>query len=80
MKTLTLNIPDQVDLNEREAKMILASRLFEQGKFSLGQAAELAGLSKRAFMELLGDYGVSVFNYPATDLEKDVKNAEDYHI
>lgn len=80
MKTLTLTIPDQVDLEEREAKMILASQLYEQGKFSLGQAAELAGLSKRAFMELLGSYGVSVFNYPASDLEKDVRNAENYHL
>ncbi len=80
MRTLTIHIPDQVDLEEREAKMILASRLYEQGKFSLGQAAELAGLSKRAFMELLGDYGVSVFNYTASDLEQDVKNAENYHL
>ena len=80
MKTLILNIPHQIDLEEREAKMILASRLYEQGKFSLGQAADLADLSKRAFMELLGDYGVSVFNYPASDLEKDVKNAENYNL
>ncbi|MCW3109029.1 MAG: hypothetical protein JWQ09_3535 [Segetibacter sp.] len=80
MKTLTLHIPDQVNLEEREAKMIVASRLYEKGTFSLGQAAELAGLSKRAFMELLGDYGVSIFNYPASDLEKDVKNAENYHL
>jgi len=75
-----LNIPDRVELKESEAKMILASQLYEQGKLSLGQAAELAGLSKRSFMELLGDYGVSVFNYPASDLEKDVKNAENYHL
>lgn len=80
MKTLTLHIPDLVDLEEREAKMILASRLYEQGKLSSGQAAELAGLSKRAFIELLGNYGVSIFNYPPSDLEKDVKNAENYHL
>ncbi len=79
MKIVTLTIPDQVELNEREAKMIVASRLYEQGRLSLGQAAELTGLSKRTFMELLGDYGVSVFNYPASDLERDVKNAENYH-
>ena len=80
MKTLTLHIPDQIDLDESEAKMIVASKLYEKGKFSLGQAAELAGLPKRAFMELLGDYGVSIFNYPPGDLEKDVKNAESYHL
>ncbi|MGN6617892.1 MAG: UPF0175 family protein [Ilyomonas sp.] len=80
MRTLAINIPDQLNINEQEAKMILASRLYEKGELSLGQAAELAGLTKRNFMEALGDYGVSVFNYPATDLEKDVKNAKNYHL
>ena len=65
MTTLTLNLPKTVKFEERELVMILATKLYEQGKLSLGQAAELAGLSKRAFMEVLGDYGVSVFNYPA---------------
>ncbi|MBN1925254.1 MAG: UPF0175 family protein [Prolixibacteraceae bacterium] len=80
MKTILLNIPDTVDLNEGEAKMLLASRLYEKGKLSLGQAAELVGLSKRAFMEILGDYDVSIFNYPPSELENDIKNAQDYSI
>jgi predicted HTH domain antitoxin len=78
MKTIHLNIPDTVDLNDREAKMLLASRLYEKGKLTLGQAAELVGLSKRAFMEILGDYDVSVFNYPVSELDNDIKNAQDY--
>ena len=60
--------------------MILATKLYEQGKLSLGQAAELANLSKRAFIEILGDYGVSVFNYPADSLDSDLENAKNYHI
>ncbi|UYZ63208.1 UPF0175 family protein [Hymenobacter weizhouensis] len=75
MKTLTLTIPDNLDLTDREAAMLLASRLYEQGKLSLGQAAELAGYSKRTFMELLGQYGVSVINHSADDLARDVANA-----
>lgn len=75
MKTITLQIPDSLDLSQREAAMLIATRLYEQGKLSLGQAAELAGYSKRTFMELLGDYGVSVFNYPPEDLSRDVANA-----
>ncbi len=42
--------------------MLLASKLYEQGKLSLGRAAELARYSKRTFMELLGVYDVSIFN------------------
>ena len=75
MKVITLNIPDSVNVDDKEAAMLLAASLYEKGKLSLGQAAEIAGLSKRTFAELLGRYGVSIFNYPATDLIKDVKNA-----
>ncbi len=78
MKTLTLRLPSTVELDERELLLMLASKLYERGKLSLGQAAELAGFSKRAFVEILGSYGVSVFNYPAEDLDRDVENAKDY--
>lgn len=75
MKTITLNIPDNLDLDNREVSMLVATKLYEQGKLTLGQAAELVGLSKRTFAELLGTYGISIFNYPASDLSKDVINA-----
>jgi len=75
MKTVTLNIPDTLDINNNEVAMLVASKLYEQGKLSLGQAAEVAGLTKRTFAELLGKYNVSIFNYPASDLSRDVANA-----
>jgi predicted HTH domain antitoxin len=75
MKVITLNIPDSANVDSKEAAMLLAASLYEKGKLSLGQAAEVAGLTKRTFAELLGSYGVSIFNYPATDITKDVKNA-----
>lgn len=75
MKTLTIEIPDTLDLDSNEAAMLLATRLYESGKLSLGQAAEVVGLSKRAFAELLGRYDVSIFNFPASELSNDVKNA-----
>ena len=75
MKTLTLNIPDTVDVNNRDLAMLVSTQLYEQGKLSLGQAAEVAGLTKRTFAELLGSYNVSIFNFPASDLSKDVTNA-----
>ena len=75
MKTLTFNIPDSFDLDDNEVAMLIATRLYEQGKLSLGQAAELVGLTKPTFAELLGKYNVSIFNHPASDLSRDVKNA-----
>lgn len=80
MKTITINIPTTVDLDDREVLMAIATRLYEKGKLSLGQAAELVGLSKRAFMEILATYGVSVFNYPSSDLDQDVENAKRYNL
>ncbi len=79
MKTLLLNIPDTADFDDKEALMAIASRMYEKGKLTIGQAADLVGLSKGAFMELLASYGVAVFNYPASDLDRDVKNAENYN-
>jgi predicted HTH domain antitoxin len=78
MRTITLKVPEMSELDAAQLYMILASSLYEQGKLSLGQAAEVANLSKRAFAELLGNYNVSLFNYPATDLAQDVVNAGNY--
>lgn len=75
MKTLTLNIPDSLDLDNQDLAMLVSTCLYEQRKLSLGEAAEVAGLKKRAFAELLGKYNVSIFNFPPQDLSRDVTNA-----
>ncbi len=65
---VTIKLPESVQLNSFEIAMTLAARLYERGILSSGQAAEMTGLSKRAFIELLAKYGVSVFGY--TSLEE----------
>ena len=80
MKTILLTIPDSVELSDREAKMLVASKLYEKGKLTLGQAAELVGLSKASFIELLADYDVSFINYPTSDLTSDIENAKGYSL
>ncbi len=75
MKTIQLQVPDEVDLKEYDYAMIIASKLYEDGKLSSGQAAMVAGLSKRTFIELLGRYGVSVFSSSISDLHSDIANA-----
>lgn len=70
-----MHIPDEVDLKDYDFSMIIASKLYEDGKLSAGQAAEMAGLTKRTFIELLGRYGVSVFSKSLSDLESDIANA-----
>jgi len=75
MRTIQLNIPDSVDLRDYDFSMIVASKLYEDAKLSAGQAAEMVGLSKRAFIEILGKYGVSVFSTSISDLHNDIANA-----
>ena len=75
MRTLSLKIPDTIDFDDKDISILVASSLYEKGKLSIGQAAELAGLSKRAFIEILGKYDVSIFNFPPSDLNRDVSNA-----
>lgn len=41
----------------------------------MGEAAELAGVSKRTLIKLLGNYGVSVFNQDPAEIEEDFRNA-----
>jgi predicted HTH domain antitoxin len=60
---------------EDEARLHLAMKLFEDGSLSCGQAAELAGYSKRTFIELLGSHGVAVITCPAHELQDDLRNA-----
>lgn len=67
---LQLQLPSEVQAEE--AQFLLAVKLYELGRLSLGQAAELAGYSKSTFMELLGKQGVAVFDYPAQELEREM--------
>ncbi|MCB9295407.1 MAG: UPF0175 family protein [Lewinellaceae bacterium] len=75
MSVFQIQIPDSVKINDFELKMLIASKLFEDGKLSSGQAADIVGISKRAFIEILGKYNVSIFGYEYGELEEDLKNA-----
>lgn len=72
--TVELTLPKSIEISDFEVKMIVASKLYETGKLSDGQAAEIVGISKRAFLEVLGDFGVSVFGYDEQELAEDLKN------
>jgi len=73
--TVTLDLPDVLEYEERDIKMLLASRLYAEAKLSSGQAAKLVGISKREFIKQLGTYGVSLFSESPEDLIHDVANA-----
>ena len=59
-------------LSEDEAKLLLAVKLYEVGKVSLGQAAQLAGFAKRTLMEVLGRSHIPIFDYSPDDLRREI--------
>ena len=61
---------------EKEVKISSLVKLFEIGKVSSGTAANVLGLSRVDFLDLLPKYKVSIFNYDdISEIIEDVNNA-----
>ena len=75
MKSVVLNIPDSGVFSTFDLSVYLAAKMYEDGLLSSGQAADMIGLSKRAFIEIMGKYGVSVFSMSVEDLKNDFVHA-----
>ena len=58
MTTITLQVPDALEKEHDETVQLIAAKLYEAGKLSLGQAAEMCGKKKWDFAEILINYGV----------------------
>jgi len=81
--SLTITYPDDLLLSlkeepaefERNAKLLLAVKLYEIGKISSGMAARLAGMSRVEFLYELNRFGIPIINTPPSELAQDVANA-----
>lgn len=80
MKSMTVNVPENFAMNEQELSFFLAAKLFEQRMLSMGRAAEMAGVDKRTFIENVGKYEVSIFNYTKEELELEFKYAKNFDL
>jgi predicted HTH domain antitoxin len=67
-----LEIPLPSFIQKEEARLMLAVKLFEVGRLSLGQAAKVAAMTKRSFLDALSRLGVPVANYPASELAEEI--------
>lgn len=81
MATIQVQIPEEVLISlketpesiSQELAMLAVVKLFELGKLSSGRAAQLAGMSRVAFLMALGRYNVSPFQITAAELEQEVE-------
>ena len=79
MAALTLEIPETVLLSSgqsredflREARFLLAAKLFERGGLSSGKAAEFCAMRRAEFLLALGRAGI-----PAIDLDDEEMGPE----
>ncbi|MFZ4675047.1 MAG: UPF0175 family protein [Nodosilinea sp.] len=83
MATIEIQVPEEVLISLKETPASISQeltrlavvKLFEMGKLSSGRAAQLAGMSRVAFLMILGRYHVSPFQLTAEELEQDIQNA-----
>jgi len=73
------NLPDVIQLSggefEQDLKMALASKMFELGRLSSGQAAELAGVPRVTFLKDLSRFQVSALSWNVDEFEQEIENA-----
>jgi predicted HTH domain antitoxin len=72
LNTVELKLELPSHLTKDEVQTLLAVKLFETGRMSLGQAARLSGFSKRAFIEILGRQQIPVVNYSPDELREEL--------
>jgi predicted HTH domain antitoxin len=51
-----------------ELRLAAAVKWYEMRRISQGRAAEIAGLSRREFIDALGRFGISPFQYGAEEI------------
>jgi predicted HTH domain antitoxin len=83
MKVLTIPYSNDLLLSmkrspqefESEARLLLAVKLHEMDRISTGAAANLAGVSRVAFIFELARFGLSPMGQDAGELAEDLANA-----
>lgn len=83
MQTIIFEDKYRIAVNEsperfsKAVKRGTAILFYLEEKFTIAQAAEMAGMDLYDFMQYLGSIGISSINYSPDDLEKEMKILND---
>lgn len=81
MHTIEIEYPEDLlaAIDEEELKRLAReaffAKLYERGLLSSGRAAQILGVTRWDFLDLLGHYGVSYFDESA-DLNEELRRAQ----
>ena len=77
--TIPEGLPQALKMSDeeflKEASILLAAKLYELGKVSLGVAAEIASTDRLTFLGLLGRYGVAAINLRDEQVTREIEAA-----
>jgi predicted HTH domain antitoxin len=76
MTTITIQVPDALEKEHDETVRLIAAKLYEAGKLNLRQAAEMCGMKKWDFAEILIEYGVHYLEQSAIEDLETFKHAQ----
>ena len=77
IRVLKISVPEYIGIDEYEARLLLAIELYREGRLTLKQAAELAGLCVEDFMREISRRKISIINLDEEELEEELRIAEE---
>ena len=71
---VTVELPDEIGLDEHEAREQVVALLYDAGTLSEKQGCDILGLSRRAFQNMLAEHDVAYMNSDPEDIQYELRH------